>query len=79
MINTNNKQTIESIYLGIQLGVDLSTSHVENSFIGTGLFAPIVIPVNSPGGGTCEIEDDAGGRDFAQAPIFTPPNSAILK
>ena len=24
-------------YLGMQLGVDLSTSHVENNFIGTGL------------------------------------------
>jgi len=45
--NKHHAGTLTTNYLGMQLGVDLSTSHVENNFIGTG-FIPVVTEEDVP-------------------------------
>lgn len=58
--------------LGTQLGVDLSTSHVENSFIGGGFVVIVVVPVaavvDGPGiEGTTALPAAAGPEAAAAA------------
>lgn len=80
-------------YLGTQLGVDLSTSHVENSFIGGGFVEIVVVPVavvDGPGiEGTTALPTAgpeaaaaeaavAAAADFPSTAVFGPTPCSII-